>query len=100
MSIHERIVEALGTGEDNALSLEEMCTVSGLPERDTRLVIEALRRNGAIICSSNKGYFYPADICELRSYIHREQARSNSIAANISAAVKMLAELEVGGDNV
>lgn len=98
MTIPERIVQSLRTGEDSALSLEDMCIVSGLPDRETRLVIEDLRRNGVVICSSNKGYYYPADVGELRSYVHKEQARSNSISENIRAAVKMLNEWETRGE--
>ena len=94
MTIHERIVQALGEGENNAVSLEDMCVITGLPNRETRLIIEDLRRRGAVICSSNNGYFYPADVLELRRYVQKEQARSSSISENIEAAVRLLGEWE------
>ena len=94
MTVHERIVQALGEGEDNAVSLEDMCIISELPNRETRLVIEDLRKRGAVICSSNNGYYFPADVSELRRYVQKEQARSSSISENIEAAVRLLEEWE------
>ncbi len=94
MTVYEKIVQALSEGEENALRLEDMCTITELPERETRLFIEELRRRGAVICSSSSGYFYPADVSELRRYVKKEQARSRSISETIGAAVKLLEEWE------
>lgn len=37
MTVSERICNALRTGENNAVSLAEMCDISGLDNRSTRL---------------------------------------------------------------
>lgn len=92
MTVSERICNALRTGENNAVSLAEMCNISGLDNRSTRLVIEDLRRHGTVICSSDKGYFYPADISELRKYVRREKARSYSIEFTLKTAESLLEE--------
>lgn len=92
MTATEKICSALRTGENNAVSLAEMCNISGLDNRNTRLVIENLRRDGTVICSSEKGYFYPVDISELRRYVRKEQTRSNSIRETLQAAEKLLNE--------
>lgn len=94
MTVSERICAALRSGENNAISLAEMCDLSGLDNRSTRLVIEGLRRNGTVICSSEKGYYYPEDISELRRYVRKERTRSNSIRETLKAAEKLLYELE------
>ena len=57
MTAAERISNALRAGESNAVSLADMCIISGLDNRHTRLVIEDMRRKGAVICSSECAIF-------------------------------------------
>lgn len=90
MTVQERITQALRAGENNAVSLADMCIISGLDNRSTRQVIENLRRSGVVICSSDNGYFYPADISELKRYVRRERARSNSIELTLKSAEGLL----------
>ena len=90
MTAAEKISNALRTGENNAVSLAEMCTISGLDNRHTRLVIEDLRRKGAVICSSDCGYFFPADISELRRYVYKERSRAHSISQTLKPAESLL----------
>lgn len=59
MTAAERISNALRTGESNAVSLADMCIISGLDNRHTRLVIEDMRRKGTVICSKRVGLFLP-----------------------------------------
>lgn len=100
MTAAEKICSALRAGESNAVSLAEMCNICGLDNRSTRLVIEDLRRHGKVICSSEHGYFYPMDTAELRRYVRREKARSNSISITLKAAASLLDEWEQrGGKN-
>lgn len=98
MTVSEKICSALRTGEDNAVSLSDMCKVSGRDNRRTRLVIEDLRRHGTVICSSDKGYFYPANLPELRRYIRKEKSRSNSIDLTLKAAERLL--YDWGGESI
>lgn len=90
MNVSERIMQAIGTGEENAVHLSELVQLSGLSERDTRRTIEQLRRDGAVICSNEHGYFKPADVAELRKYIRQEQARSRSIYRRTASARRRL----------
>ena len=92
MTAAERISNALRTGESNAVSLADMCIISGLDNRNTRLVIEDMRRKGAVICSSECGYFYPADRSELSRYVNRERSRASSISQTLRSAEKLLEE--------
>ena len=90
MSVSEIISQAIETGEDNAVHLSELVQLSGLSERDTRRVIEALRRRGEVICSNKQGYYRPASSEELRRYLRQEQARSRSIYRRTASARKQL----------
>lgn len=86
------ITDLISTGEDNAVSLAELCQITGLESRALRLLIEAARRNGAVICSSVNGYFFPETLLELQEYVHRERARSKSITRSLKAAEQLLKE--------
>lgn len=57
MTVAEKICAALRTGENNAVSLADMCNISGLDNRHTRRTIENLRRKGTVICSVIRGIF-------------------------------------------
>lgn len=98
MPVNEIVLNALQKGELNAISRESLMILTGLKQRDLHRCIEDLRFHGAVICSSSKGYFYPADEWELRKYIHRERSRADSIIANTRAAVDALSDW--GGDSV
>lgn len=96
MTVSEKICSALRSGENNAVSLAEMCSISGLDNRRTRLVIEDLRRSGMVIISSNKGYYLPENLEEIRHYINKESKRARSIFYTLRTAKalerKLLAE--------
>lgn len=96
MTVNEIIRKALGTGEENAVSLAELEELTKLPVREVHHSIENMRRNGGIICSSNSGYFYPATEDELRKYVHKEHARAATILRNTRAAAVELSKW--GGD--
>lgn len=86
MTAQERITQALRTGENNAVSLAEMCRVSGLDNRSTRQTIENLRRSGMVIISSNKGYYLTETLEEVRHYINKESKHAKSIFYTIRSA--------------
>ena len=86
MTIQEKIMQALRTGENNAISLFNMCKVSGVDNRATRQIIEDLRRSGVVIISSNKGYYLPETLEEVKHYINKESKRARSIFYTIRSA--------------
>lgn len=96
MTPTERILSALPTGEPNAIPLSEIHRISGAAdERATRKIIENLRRDGVVICSSECGYYFPADVIELRRYVSREKTRAASISTTLKPAEQLLEEWEV-----
>lgn len=86
------ILNILQKGENNAKSLTELRHIVGGTERDIHRLIESLRRNGSVICSSEKGYFLPETEGELRAYVHKEHSRAKSIFRNTRAAAVALAK--------
>lgn len=86
IKLKEKILSALREGEENAINLCEMQRIAGLDNRSTRLVIENLRREGYVIISSNKGYYFPKTLDEISHYINKESKRARSIFYTIKSA--------------
>ena len=86
IKLKEKILSALREGEENAISLCEMQRITGLDNRSTRLIIESLRREGYVIISSNKGYYFPKTLDEISHYINKESKRAKSIFYTIKSA--------------
>lgn len=87
--IYELIKDAIGSGEENAVSCRTLEQLTGLNSRDVKRCIEDLRRRGTVICSSNRGYFYPERLHELQSFILRELRRAYSIRRTLESAEAM-----------
>ncbi len=97
-NIKRRGVQAfLHEGEANALPMRELARLVGVSERRARKIIERERGSGSLILSSDKGYFLPSPDCEryeIRSYIHRADARMVTNRKTIRAMKNKLKELE------
>ena len=87
------ILSAIDKGEDNAVSLEQLINITGLPNREVRKIIETLRRAGHVIISSDNGSYYPETVEELKRYINRESSRARSILITLSSARELLENL-------
>ena len=85
---YQTILQLIGNGEDNAVHLSELIKHTGLHNREVRKCIEHLRRSGAVIISSSKGYFKPRTKDELKKYIHQETRRAKSIFFTLKSAIK------------
>lgn len=90
MNVCDIILNVIGVGEENAVHLSELVQLSGLSVRDTRRTIEQLRKDGAVICSNEHGYFKPADVSELSSYVRQEYSRAGSIYSRTASAGRLL----------
>ena len=90
MNIDRIILDRIGTGEKNAAPSGDLETVTGLPVRDVRRRIEALRRAGCVICSSERGYFFPASRSELLRFVMKERKRAGSIKQSLKSAERRL----------
>ena len=93
----QSVLDFIPTGEENAVHSAEICRRFDLTERERRKLFEHLRKKGAVICSSENGFFKPATLAELNAYIMQETARSRSISYSLRSARKLLREW--GADN-
>lgn len=71
---YEKILKYLSKGEENATSLNELSTVCGYSERDTKHEVLRARKDGVIICSNAHGYFYPDSINDVWLFYKRYHA--------------------------
>lgn len=96
----QTVLDYIPTGEENAVHSAEICAAFRLTERERRLLFEQLRKRGAVICSSDRGFFKPADINELQRYIHTETARGKSILRSLNSAKALIRKMKAGGENI
>lgn len=89
------IVSLIREGENNAVHGTELAQYVNMDARELRQAIEKLRRNGVIIASSQKGYYYPANTGELAAFVRKEERRARSVFYTIKAARQLLKQLEV-----
>ncbi len=73
------IIDLLSEGEENAITTGQICNITGLTKREVTLYINALRRNGEVICSSDKGYFCPSCLCEVERFYRQMTSRQREI---------------------
>lgn len=61
------------TGKENAISMNDLAKMMNTDCRTIRLlVLKARTRENKLICSCDKGYYFPADMDELKEYIGRK----------------------------
>ena len=87
------LIELIPRGEKNAVHAYDLALRVGLSKRELRKQIELLRRAGAVILSSDKGYYLPADLAEVTAYRKKEEARAKSVFRSLQSARQLEARL-------
>jgi len=77
-------------GRSNAVPAAQIVGLTKLDERSIRIYVEAMRREGHIIASSSKGYYFPASIEELKEYVQRTEKTAKSALYTLRHARKAL----------
>lgn len=72
---YEQLLSVIGTGEENAIHLEDLENLLNANKRTVKSIVQAARENGLFILSSEKGYFFPATVREAHSFIKYEKLR-------------------------
>jgi hypothetical protein len=87
------IVDFIPLGEDNAVTRDELCQLTGLQDRFLREAISQARRNEAIL-NFGKGYFRPRanEIGRVEVWCKQERARAKSIFWSMKGANKLVKE--------
>jgi biotin operon repressor len=89
-----RIADLLHSGAENAISRRDLIALTGLSDRELRLMIENERRQGIPILSDNiHGYFLPGDSAERDRCVRSLRRRAGEIMETAAA-------IERGGDEV
>ncbi len=86
-------------GEGNAISSRELERIFHLKGADVRRMVNLLRSESKPICSNAMGYFYAADMTELRQTISQLNGRVQMIERARNGLMKYLAEHEKGSEN-
>ena len=66
----------------------------GISKRETRKMIEDARRGGILICSSDKGYFMPETVLEIKAYAKRAKARIKTSARCLAPFLREIRRAE------
>ena len=81
-----RIADLLHPGAGNAISRRDLMALTGLSDRELRLMIEAERRKGTPILSDNiHGYFFPGASAERDRCVRSLRRRAKEIESTAAA---------------
>lgn len=87
-----RVADLLHPGAENALSRRDLMALTGLSDRELRLMIQAERRQGIPILSDNvHGYYLPGDEAERDRCVRSLRRRAGEIMETAAA-------IELGGE--
>ena len=91
--MYKKLIELIPKGEENAVSMSALARLLGVEERDIRRLVLQARCDGELICSSNHGYYYPANDAELIDYYTSLSARFRSTQKVLAVVELAVAEL-------
>ena len=81
-----KIASLLGTGQGAALTIKDLCRITGCDNRTVRLAIQRERLEGMPICSDNaNGYYLPANDAERAACVRSLRHRASEISRVASA---------------
>ena len=88
----KEILSVLPRGQDLSMPGEVLCRLLKIDDRQLRILILQMRKNGQPILSDNRGYFLPGQDgqTECLRFIRRQLARARSSFHSIRGAKKYL----------
>lgn len=92
---YERLLNYIGTGEENAINREYLSHILNLPEREVGRCIQTARRDGILICSNESGYFFPKDKNELSAFYKRYHGAAISILCTLKTTRRELKKIGI-----
>ena len=85
--LHVQILAMFGEGWEQGIHVRDICRSTGLTDRDARRAVEAIRREGVVICTDClHGYYFPETLEELGLYVRQEERRGRSTFYTLKAA--------------
>lgn len=90
------ICDFIPTGKENAIRRDALVTMLNLPDRRVRNMIEAARKDGALILNAQDGagYYMSEDVGELKRQLKRNNSRAMSILVQQKHLRRKIRELE------
>lgn len=94
------ITERLYQGEENALTMRELCRIFQADDRAIRARIHEERKSGSVILASNEGFFLPAEdpeqaLQEVKAFERRMKSRARKELEAVRSATRERRRLEV-----
>lgn len=92
-----KICDFIPTGRENAIRRADLARLVNLPDRQVRQLIEAARKDGALIINdqSGAGYYLSEDVGELKRQLRANHSRAMSILRQNTHLRRRIKELEV-----
>ena len=92
------LTDYLSVGEENAITAKDLAKYLGWNERDITITVNALRKQGTLICSNTQsGFWLPADDEDIKSFVRQMNGRIKDMQKAMKPAVEYLKN--GGGDN-
>lgn len=76
--------------ESRAVKNKELRLLFNLTDKQVRLVVSQLRREGEPVCSSSYGYWYSTDPSDIGKTLHRMEAQVENMSFSIAGLRKAL----------
>ena len=93
------LTETIPIGEHDAVPMGYLAALHHLSDRKMRKAVEGARRCGILICSSDRGYFMPETLQEIRAYTERTKARIKTGGQCLAPFLRRIKEAEHGSRN-
>ena len=90
------LTDTIPIGQRDAVSMSHLARVHHLSDRKMRREVEKARKAGNLICSSDKGYFMPETIADVREYAHRAGERIRTGRACLKPFLQELRRVGIG----
>lgn len=66
---YQWLIDLIPDGKGDAVSMSDLSKLTDLSSSDVRQQVLNARKVGVLICSGEKGYYFPADEGELKDYV-------------------------------
>lgn len=90
---HTEVNGLLNRGEENAVTARDLAAITGHSIREITAQIARERQAGAVILSSGKGYFLPANNEEILHFVRAMDSRARNIYLATRSAKSILARV-------
>ena len=88
------LTETIPIGEQDAVPMNYLAALHHLSDRKMRQQVEQARKSGILICSSDRGYFMPETLEDVKDYAKRTKARIRTGGQCLAPFLRKIKEAE------